>query len=253
MRNPDQRKVFLAGAAGAIGKRLVPLLLQRGWQVVGTTRSTDKAKALASAGAQPVVVDVFDAQALARAVANAQPAVVVHQLTDLPLGLDPARMADSVARNSRMRSEGTANLVAAALAARVPCMVAQSIAWAYAPQARPLREEDPLDLGAEGSRAISVRGVAELERRVLQSPALAGVVLRYGHLYGPGTGADSASALPSLHVDAAAWAAVLAIERSEPGIYNIADPDPQLDTSKARTQLDWRADWRPRTVSSLRT
>lgn len=253
MHNPDERKLFLAGAAGAIGKRLVPLLLQRGWQVVGTTRSTDKAKALASAGAQPVVVDVFDTQALARAVANAQPAVIVHQLTDLPPGLDPARMADAVVRNARMRSEGTANLVAAALAARVPRIVAQSIAWAYAPQARSLREEDPLDLGAEGSRAISVRGVAELEWRVLASPPLAGTVLRYGHLYGPGTGADNASALPSLHVDAAAWAAVLAIERGEPGIYNIADPGPQLDTSKARTQLDWRAEWRAKSVSSLRT
>jgi nucleoside-diphosphate-sugar epimerase len=253
MRNPDDRKVFLAGAAGAIGRRLVPLLLQDGWQVVGTTRSADKAEALAAAGVQPVVVDVFDAQALQRAVAHAQPAVVLHQLTDLPAGLDPARMDEAIARNARIRSEGTANLVAAALAARVPRIVAQSIAWAYAPQARSLREEDPLDLGAEGSRAISVRGVAELEKRVLESPALAGVVLRYGRLYGPGTGADNASALPSLHVDAAAWAAVLAIERGEPGIYNIADPGPQLDTSKARTQLDWRADWRLRTVSSLRT
>lgn len=244
MRNPDDRKVFLAGAAGAIGRRLVPLLLQDGWQVVGTTRSADKAEALAAAGVQPVVVDVFDAQALQRAVAHAQPAVVLHQLTDLPAGLDPARMGEAIVRNARIRSEGTANLVAAALAARVPRIVAQSIAWAYAPQARPIREEDPLDLGAESSRAISVRGVAELERHVLESPPLAGIALRYGHLYGPGTGADSASALPSLHVDAAAWAAVLAIERGEPGIYNIADPGPQLDTSKARTQLAWSAAWR---------
>jgi nucleoside-diphosphate-sugar epimerase len=244
MRNPDDRKVFLAGAAGAIGRRLVPLLLQDGWQVVGTTRSADKAEALAVAGVQPVVVDVFDAQALQRAVAHAQPAVVLHQLTDLPAGLDPARMGEAIARNARIRSEGTANLVAAALAARVPRIVAQSIAWAYAPQARPIREEDPLDLGAESSRAISVRGVAELERHVLESPPLAGIALRYGRLYGPGTGADSASALPSLHVDAAAWAAVLAVERGEPGIYNIADPGPQLDTSKARTQLAWSAAWR---------
>lgn len=248
MRNPNDRKVFLAGAAGAIGRRLVPLLLQRGWQVVGTTRSSDKARALADTGVQPVVVDVFDAQALERAVAHAQPAVVLHQLTDLPAGLDPSRMEEGIARNARVRSEGTANLVAAALAARVPRMVAQSIAWAYAPQSRTLREDDPLDLTAAGSRAITVRGVAELERRVLGSPPLAGIVLRYGRLYGPGTGADSASA-PSLHVDAAAWAAVLAVERGEPGIYNIADPGPQLDTSKARTQLDWSADWRPKSAS----
>jgi nucleoside-diphosphate-sugar epimerase len=159
-------------------------------------------------------------------------------------GLDPAHMSEAIARNARIRSEGTANLVAAALAANVPRMVAQSIAWAYAPQGRPLREDDPLDLQAEGTRAISVRGVAELERQVLESPPLAGVVLRYGHLYGSGTGAEVATAPPSLHIDAAAWATVLAVERAEPGIYNIADPGTHLDTSKARTKLDWSADWR---------
>ena len=243
MRNPHDRKLFLAGASGVIGRRLVPLLLQRGWHVVGTTRSSEKAKALAAAGAEPVVVDVFDARAIERAIAHAQPALVLHELTDLPPGLDPARMADAIARNARIRSEGTANLVAAALAARVPRMVAQSIAWAYAPQTRPLREEDPLDLQAEGTRAISVGGVVELERRVLESPPLAGVVLRYGRLYGPGTGAEVAAA-PSVHIDAAAWATVLAVERAAPGIYNIADPGPQLDTGKAQTKLDWSADWR---------
>lgn len=244
MHSPGNRTVFLAGAAGTIGNRLIPLLLQRSWQVVGTTRSTDKAKALEAAGVEPVVVDVFDAYAIERAVAHARPAVVLHQLTDLPAGLDPAHMAAAITRNARIRSEGTANLVAAAIAARVPRMVAQSIAWAYAPQSRPLREEDPLDLAAEGTRAISVHGVAELERRVLDSPPLAGIVLRYGRLYGPGTGADVATAQPSLHIDAAAWAAVLALERGAPGIYNIADPGPQVDTGKARTKLDWSADWR---------
>ncbi|HEX4971773.1 MAG TPA: NAD(P)-dependent oxidoreductase [Steroidobacteraceae bacterium] len=243
MRNPHDRKLFLAGASGVIGRRLVPLLLQRGWHVVGTTRSSEKAKALAAAGAEPVVVDVFDARAIERAIAHAQPALVLHELTDLPPGLDPARMADAIARNARIRSEGTANLVAAALAARVPRMVAQSIAWAYAPQSRALREEDPLDLQAEGTRAISVRGIAELERCVLESPPLAGVVLRYGRLYGPGTGAEVA-APPSVHIDAAAWATVLAVERAEPGIYNVADPGPQLDSSKAQAKLDWSADWR---------
>ena len=244
MRNPHDRKILLAGATGVIGTRLVPLLLQRGWQVIGTTRSSEKAKALAAAGAQPIVVDVFDAQALQRAVVDARPAVVLHELTDLPAGLDPARMAEAIARNARIRSEGTANLVAAALTAGVPRMVAQSIAWAYAPQSRPLREDDPLDLNAEGTRAISVRGVSELERSVLESQPLAGVVLRYGHLYGPTTGADAATAPPSVHIDAATWATVLAVERAEPGIYNIADPSPQLDTGKACTKLDWSADWR---------
>jgi nucleoside-diphosphate-sugar epimerase len=239
----EHRKLFLAGATGVIGQGLVPLFLQRGWHVVATTRSSEKAKALAAAGAEPVVVDVFDARALERAVAQALPAVVVHELTDLPPGLDPAQMVDGIARNARIRSEGTANLVAAALAARVPRMVAQSIAWAYAPQSRPLREDDALDVQAKGTRAITVRGVAELERRVLESPPLAGVVLRYGRFYGPGTGAVVAAA-PSVHIEAAVWATVLAVERAQPGIYNIADPGPSVDTGKAQTRLGWSAGWR---------
>jgi nucleoside-diphosphate-sugar epimerase len=79
---------------------------------------------------------------------------------------------------------------------------------------------------------------------VLESPPLVGVVLRYGRFYGPGTGADVAPGQPSLHVDAAAWATALALERAEPGIYNIAEPGSQLNTDKARTKLDWTADWR---------
>ena len=93
MRNPHDRKLFLAGASGVIGRRLVPLLLQRGWHVVGTTRSSEKAKALAAAGAEPVVVDVFDARAIERAIAHAQPALVLHELTDLPPGLLTATRA----------------------------------------------------------------------------------------------------------------------------------------------------------------
>ena len=98
-------KIFLAGAAGAIGKRLVPLLLDAGHHVVGTTRSTTKADALRTAGAEPIVVDVFDAPALSRAVSAARPDVVVHQLTDLPPGLDPARMLEATRRNARMRRD----------------------------------------------------------------------------------------------------------------------------------------------------
>jgi len=113
-------KIFLAGAAGAIGKRLVPLLLDAGHRVVGTTRSPTKADALHAVGVEPVVVDVFDAPALSRAVSAARPDIVVHQLTDLPPGLDPARMAEGTRRNARMRREGTQNLVTAALAAGVP-------------------------------------------------------------------------------------------------------------------------------------
>src|SRR5262249_22492938 len=129
-------KIFLAGAAGAVGKRLVPLLLDAGHRVVGTTRSTTQADALRTARVEPVVVDVFDAATLSRALSAARPDIVVHQLTDLPPGLDPDRMAEGTRRNARMRGEGTRNLVAATLAAGAHRLVAQSIAWMYAPGPR---------------------------------------------------------------------------------------------------------------------
>src|SRR5690349_6750717 len=109
-------RVFLAGATGAIGKRLTPLLRNAGYHIAGTTRSAGKADLLRHLGAEPVVVDVFDAGALAKAVAAFRPDVIVHQLTDLPPGLDPSRMAEATARNARIRDEGTCNLVAAAKA-----------------------------------------------------------------------------------------------------------------------------------------
>jgi nucleoside-diphosphate-sugar epimerase len=232
-------KIFLAGAAGAVGKRLVPLLVDAGHHVVGTTRSTNKADALRTAGVEPVIVDVFDAPALSRAVAAARPDIVVHQVTDLPPGLDPARMAEGTQRNARMRREGTRNLVAAALATGVHRLVAQSIAWMYAPGPQPHGEDDPLDVHAMGT----VGAVAILERLTVASPPIDGVVLRYGHLYGPGTGAD-AGEIPSLHVDAAAAGALLAIEKTRRGIYNIAEPNGYLSTDKAQRELGFDPSFR---------
>jgi nucleoside-diphosphate-sugar epimerase len=104
------RKVFLAGATGAIGKRLVPLLLDAGYEVFGTTRSESKAAGLQAAGATPIVVDVFDAPALSRAIAAIRPEIVIHQLTDLPANLEPSRMAEGITRTTRIRTEGTRNL-----------------------------------------------------------------------------------------------------------------------------------------------
>jgi nucleoside-diphosphate-sugar epimerase len=190
-----------------------------------------------------VIVDVFDASALCRAVSTARPDIVVHQLTDLPPGLDPTRMAEGTHRNARMPREGTRNLVAAALAAGVHRLVAQSIAWMYAPGPEPHGEDDPLDVHAPGTRAITADGVATLERQTLASPPIDGVVLRYGHFYGPGTGADAAE-IPSLHVDAAAWAALLAIEKARSGIYNLADPNRYLSTDKARRELGFDPSFR---------
>ena len=151
-------KIFLAGATGAIGRRLVPLLLNAGHYVIGTTRSRTKADVLRAAGVEPVVVDVFDAPALSAAVLGVQPDIVVHQLTDLPPGLDPSQMTEGTQRNARMRSQGTQNLVASALGAGVRRLVAQSIAWMYAPGKEPHSEDDVLDIDAGGTRAITVAG-----------------------------------------------------------------------------------------------
>jgi len=239
-------RIFLAGATGAIGRRLTPMLRAAGHTVIGTTRSAERADALRTLGAEPVVVDVFDTAALTRAVVSARPDIVIHQLTDLPKGLDPSRMTEAIARNARIRTDGTRHLVDAALAAGVRRLIAQSIAWAYASGPEPHREDDPLDVGAEGHRGISVGGVVALETAVLQAPPLEGFVLRYGQLYGPDTGADVPAGSAPLHVDAAAYAALLAIDHGMPGIYNIAEPNANVTTDKARAQLGWRADFRLR-------
>jgi nucleoside-diphosphate-sugar epimerase len=238
------RRIFLAGATGAVGLRLTTLLRDAGHFVIGTTRSETKAEALLALGALPVVVDVFNADALSRAVAAARPDVVIHQLTDLPKDLNPAKMKEAVVRNARVREEGTRNLVVAALAAGVRRLVAQSIAWAYAPGTEPHPESDPLDRDAQGDRAITVRGVLALEELTLRSPPLEGIVLRYGQLYGPGTHADVPSVSSPVHVDAAAYAALLAIERGAPGAFNIAQPNSRVATAKAVRELGWSADFR---------
>jgi nucleoside-diphosphate-sugar epimerase len=237
-------RIFLAGASGAIGRRLTPLLHRGGHYVCGSTRSKANADALRSLGADPVVVDVFDASALSRAVVSARPDVVIHQLTDLPKDLDPREMGAAIVRTARIRSEGTRNLVGAAIAAGAHRLVAQSIAWHYAPGAVPHPETDPLDSAAEGESGIDVQGVIALEELTLKSPPLEGVVLRYGQLYGPGTASDRPSNSMPIHVDAAAYAAMLAIDHGDPGIYNIAQSNRHVATEKARTELGWTPDFR---------
>src|SRR5690242_11351703 len=125
-------RIFLAGAAGAIGRRLTPLLVLMGHDVTGTTRSADKAGTLEAMGARPVVVDVFDAAAMRAAVVAARPEVVIHQLTDLPAAPGTPGYAEGQQRNNRLRREGTRNLVDAALAAGAKRVIAQSIAFVYA-------------------------------------------------------------------------------------------------------------------------
>ena len=205
-------RVFLAGAAGAIGRRLVPLLVRAGHQVTGTTRSPESGRELDRAGVTPAVLDVFDAGAVTAAVRLAQPEVVIHQLTDLPREFDEAKLAASYARNARIRTEGTRNLIAAAQAAAVRRFIVQSIAFVYAPGRQPHPETDPLNV-ADGPRVVTARGAAAMEEQVLGAPGLEGIVLRYGQFYGPGTWYEAPGRAPGLHVDAAAQAALMALSR----------------------------------------
>jgi nucleoside-diphosphate-sugar epimerase len=230
-------RIFLAGASGAIGRRLMPLLLAAGHEVTGTTRSASKAEELKARGVEAVVVDVFDAGALREIIVAARPDIVIHQLTDLPQVPDPASLRDALSRNSRLRIEGTANLVAAARAAGAHRLVAQSIAFAYADGPEPHGETDALVSG-EGVEpsAVTGRGVRALEEAVLHAPGIDGIVLRYGRLYGPGTW-NTPNARAPLHVDAAAQAALLALTRGAPGIYNLAEDDGAVSVEKARNEL----------------
>jgi nucleoside-diphosphate-sugar epimerase len=228
-------KVFLAGAAGAIGRRLTPLLIKAGHQVTGTTRSKDKAAQLETAGAMPVVVDVFDAAALRAAVAKAAPDIIIHQLTDLPAAPGTPGYAEGLARNSRIRIEGTRNLMEAAKAAGVRRVIAQSIGFVYAAAPGARTETDPLDPSAEPVRRDTIEGVRALEDAVLKTPGIEGIVLRFGFFYGPGTWNDEARPNgAAIHVDAAAQATLLAMTKAKPGIYNIAEDDPGLSSAKAK-------------------
>jgi nucleoside-diphosphate-sugar epimerase len=229
-------KIFIAGAAGVIGRRLIPLLVASGYSVIGTTRQAEKGQVLQQLGAVPVVVDVFDRADLHKIVREAQPDVVIHQLTDLS--------ARDFAANTRIRQEGTRNLVDAARAAGVSRLIAQSISWVYVPGEGPADESVPLDSEAPLPRRVTIEGVQALEQAVMEMEE--GIVLRYGLLYGPGTwyAPDGPVAeqvrrgqLPAdkgvtsfLHVDDAAQAALQALNWPR-GIVNVVDDEPAPATT----------------------
>jgi nucleoside-diphosphate-sugar epimerase len=228
-------RIFLAGASGAIGRRLTPMLIAAGHDITGMTRTAETARKLKAAGMHAAVVDVYDANALKQAVANARPDVVMHQLTDLPRVLEnDAQLAAAYPRNARIRTEGTRNLVAAARTAGARRFIVQSVAFAYAPGKEPHTETDPLNL-IDGPRLETVRAAADMEKQVLDS-GLEPIVLRYGLFYGPGTWSEEPARKPSLHIDAAAQAALLALTRGA-GIYNIADEDGTVSIAKAKSEL----------------
>jgi nucleoside-diphosphate-sugar epimerase len=231
-------RVFVAGATGAVGRLLVPLLLDAGHQVTGTSRTRAGAERVRSQGAASAQVDVFDRDALHEAVRAAAPDAVIHQLTDLA-------EADGEATN-RLRGEGSRNLVDAAGSAGVARIVVQSIAWAYVPGEEPAAETEPLDVGAAEPRGGMVNGIRALEETAAEVGTA--VSLRYGVLYGPGTwyepGGPVAAALAGdpdarflgsveaddsvssfLHVADAARAALAALDWPS-GPVNIVDDEP---------------------------
>lgn len=237
------KRIFLAGASGAIGRRLAPLLVAKGWVVAGSTRSKTKVAQLEELGVEALVVDVFDGAALQRSLASFRPEIVIHQLTDLPYALEESAMTDALVRNARLRDEGTRNLVAAAVQAGAQRLIAQSISFIYAEGSQPHREEDPLLPVTHPVYGGTVEAVMSLEGQVTEAP-LEGLVLRYGLFYGPGTGFDAPIAPGSVHVDAAAKAAELAVTRGRPGIYNVAETDGATSSDKAIESLGWDAAWR---------
>jgi nucleoside-diphosphate-sugar epimerase len=174
-----------------------------------------------------VVVDMFDAEAVQRAVMSARPDVLIHQLTDLPQIFDPALMADARVRNARLREVATPILMHAALAAGTPRAIVQSICFAYAPGPTPHVESDPIEQPS----------LRVMEAAALQTPGIDGLVLRYGRLWGPGTWTDKPNGTAPLHVDAAAHAAFLALTRGVPGPYNVAEDDGTVSIARARQQL----------------
>jgi nucleoside-diphosphate-sugar epimerase len=239
-------KVFVAGASGAIGQPAVRQLVAAGHEVTGMTRREERAAEIRAAGAAAVVCDVFDAVALEAAVREAAPEAIVHLLTALPPRLDYKAKEDPLAPTNRVRSEGTRNLIAAAKAAGARRVVAESVAFFYAPEGEWVKgEEAPLFLDAPGFFGGAATALADLERQVTTADGIEGVVLRYGWLYGPGTffdreGSQTEDALKRrlpivgkgdgtfsfVQVEDAASATVAAVERGAPGAYNVVDDEP---------------------------
>jgi nucleoside-diphosphate-sugar epimerase len=239
-------KVLLAGATGVIGRQLLPLLLEQGHEVVAMTRSQAKLEGLRAAGAEPLQADALDAAAVSAAFEKARPDAVIHQLTSIPQRINPRTMVRDFADNDRLRTQGTANLVAAAQAVGASRFVAQSIAFSYAPGPPGTihGEQDPLLSGEQAPKPYrrSADAVAELERAVLGAD---GVVLRYGYFYGPGSAISREGSMAQeiakrrmpvvgsgagvwsfIHIHDAARATVAALQVQGPAVFNIVDDEP---------------------------
>jgi nucleoside-diphosphate-sugar epimerase len=242
-------KIFIAGATGAVGRPLVAQLVDRGHEVVGMTRSESKQALLRDLGARAVVADALDPDDVARAVAEAEPDVIVHQMTAIDTSFNPRRMEQAFAMTNRLRTEGTDHLLAAGRAVGVKRFVAQSFApWPYARTGGMVKsEDDPLDSAPPAEVRTTLEAIKYLEKAVTGADWMEGIALRYGGFYGPGTsiGLDplgeqiemirdrkfpiagkGTGVWSFIHIEDAASATVEAIEHGERGIYNVVDDDP---------------------------
>lgn len=238
-------KVFVAGATGAIGRELVPRLVDAGHEVHGMTHRPERRALLAELGAVPVVADALDAAQVARAVAEAEPDVIVHELTAIG-EVDMKHMEKSFAMTNRLRTEGTDHLLSAGQAVGVERFVAQSNVMIYDRTGGPVKtEDDPHDRAPTAGIRPGLEAIEHLEEAVLGASWTEGIVLRYGWFYGPGTSmargseqaemvrrrkfplvADGGAVFSWIHVADAAAATVAAIERGTRGTYNVVDDDP---------------------------
>jgi nucleoside-diphosphate-sugar epimerase len=235
-------RVFVAGATGALGRHLVPGLVAAGHEVTATTRTPGKVAQLREAGAEPVVVDGLDREAVIAAVRAAAPEVIVHQMTALE-GIRSLRKPDKVfAATNELRTRGTDNLLAAAARAGTRRVIAQSNASVYEPTGGPVKtEEDPLvSRPPSPSSARTLAAIRHVDRTVpLEAPE--GIVLRYGGFYGPGASEILVDAVRKrlvpvigsgtgiwsfIEINDAAAATLAAVDRGAPGVYNVVDSDP---------------------------
>ena len=242
-------RIFVAGATGALGKQLVPQLVANGHEVVGMTRTGSKQDELRSMGARPVVADALDPDAVAQAVAEAEPEVIVHQLTALSGSFDMRKVDQFFAATNRLRTAGTDHLLAAGRAVGARRFLAQSYAgWPFARTGGPVKSEtDPLDPTPPQAMREVLDAIRHVEDAVTGAEWVEGIVLRYGGFYGPGTSLSAdpradisenirkrkfpvvgsgAGMWSFVHIADAASATVAAIERGSPGIYNVVDDEP---------------------------
>lgn len=240
-------KIFLAGGTGAVGKRLIPLLVSKGHHVVATTRSAEKTESLRLLGAEPVVVNGLERNTVIAAVKSSRPDVIVHQMTALASMRSLKNFDDEFALTNRLRTEGTGYLLEAAQVAGTPKLIAQSYAgWPSLREGSRIKtEEDPLDPNPPKIMSKTLDAIRRLESMVTAATYLNGVVLRYGNFYGPGTSitpggeiveavrqrkfpivGDGNGVWSFIHMDDVANATQLAIERGVRGVYNIVDDEP---------------------------